>query len=275
MQARRRGERSLLVRPGKIRVRETPPKVLAMRERQRSRAAAKAGRKQRKDTGAAASLPPSRRPWPSRPGPPGPPGRRAAAVRRSADRRPASGWRARRTPAWSIRADEHDVYEPAPVPVLLEELRGREVHGFVRAPDPETAPRARPPSPKPPRRSSPPAGSPPRPGPRARPGARGRGRRDEPLPRRPARGRAHPSVAARLNATVPDSASRTGPRPRAPPGAGPTGAGPHGSWSNGSRPAGSGPAGSRSDGSRSNGSRSDGSPSNERPNGDRRRTGAR
>ena len=41
-----------------------------------------------------------------------------------------------RTPAWSIRADEHDVYEPAPVPVPV----GDEVHGFVRAPDPETTP---------------------------------------------------------------------------------------------------------------------------------------
>ena len=34
MQSRRRGERSLLVRPGRVVVRDTPPKVLAMRERQ-------------------------------------------------------------------------------------------------------------------------------------------------------------------------------------------------------------------------------------------------
>src|SRR5829696_3634764 len=45
VQARRRAERALLVRPGKIRVRETPPKVVARRERQRSRAASRAERK--------------------------------------------------------------------------------------------------------------------------------------------------------------------------------------------------------------------------------------
>src|SRR3954471_23605793 len=45
LHARRRGERSLLVRPGKIRVREAPPRVLAMRERQRSRSAAKVAKK--------------------------------------------------------------------------------------------------------------------------------------------------------------------------------------------------------------------------------------
>jgi hypothetical protein len=49
------------------------------------------------------------------------------------------GWHARRTPAWSIRADEHDVYEPAPVPVPVEEVEEVEVREFVRAPDPETA----------------------------------------------------------------------------------------------------------------------------------------
>jgi hypothetical protein len=43
--ARRRAERALLVRPGKIRVRDTPPKVLAMRERQRGKTAARADRK--------------------------------------------------------------------------------------------------------------------------------------------------------------------------------------------------------------------------------------
>jgi hypothetical protein len=41
VQARRRAERALLVRPGKIRVRETPAKVVAIRERQRARVAAR------------------------------------------------------------------------------------------------------------------------------------------------------------------------------------------------------------------------------------------
>src|SRR3954451_11973859 len=45
MAARRRAERALLMRPGRIRVRTTPPKVLAMRERQRKRAETKAGRR--------------------------------------------------------------------------------------------------------------------------------------------------------------------------------------------------------------------------------------
>lgn len=45
VQGRRRTERSLLVRPGKVVVRETPAKVLAMRERQRGKVAAKADRK--------------------------------------------------------------------------------------------------------------------------------------------------------------------------------------------------------------------------------------
>jgi hypothetical protein len=39
VQARRRADRALLVRPGKVVVREIPPKVLAMRERQRSKVA--------------------------------------------------------------------------------------------------------------------------------------------------------------------------------------------------------------------------------------------
>ena len=42
MAARRRTERALLVRPGRIRVRETPEKARAIRERQRRRAAARA-----------------------------------------------------------------------------------------------------------------------------------------------------------------------------------------------------------------------------------------
>jgi len=45
LQARRRADRALLVRPAKVRVRQTPAKVLAMRERQRGKAAAKATRK--------------------------------------------------------------------------------------------------------------------------------------------------------------------------------------------------------------------------------------
>jgi len=60
------------------------------------------------------------------------------------------GWHARHTPAWSIRADEHDVYEPEPVPVPVEgdDMGGDgddAVHEFVRAPDPETRPTAAPP----------------------------------------------------------------------------------------------------------------------------------
>jgi hypothetical protein len=45
MAARRRAERALLVRPGRIRVRATPDKVHAIRDRQRRRAAAKARRR--------------------------------------------------------------------------------------------------------------------------------------------------------------------------------------------------------------------------------------
>ena len=131
LQARRRGERSLLVRPGRIRVRETPPKVLAMRERQRSRAAAradaKAGRK-RPAVAEVAEVPVVDEPAPA-----------LAEPARTADSA-VDGWHARRTPAWSIRADEHDVYEPAPVPVPVEEVEEVEVREFVRAPDPETAP---------------------------------------------------------------------------------------------------------------------------------------
>src|SRR5215213_9876201 len=43
--ARRRGERALLVRPDRVRVRTTPGKVRAIRERQRRRAAQKASRR--------------------------------------------------------------------------------------------------------------------------------------------------------------------------------------------------------------------------------------
>lgn len=45
VQARRRAERALLVRPGKVVVRDTPAKVLAMRERQRDKVAARAAHK--------------------------------------------------------------------------------------------------------------------------------------------------------------------------------------------------------------------------------------
>jgi hypothetical protein len=128
MHSRRRGERSLLIRPGRVTVRETPPKVLAMRERQRSRAAARADRK--KTAGARRVEPVAEVAVVEEPvtGPGEPAWTADSAV---------DGWHARRTPAWSIRADEHDVYEPEPVPVLVED---DEVHEFVRAPDPETTP---------------------------------------------------------------------------------------------------------------------------------------
>lgn len=131
--SRRRRERSLLVRPGRVTVRETPPKVLAMRERQRSHAAAKAAR-----TAQARQQKADRR------RPVEPVVEVAAVEPADGVGEPAwtpdsaiDGWHARRTPAWSIRADEHDVYESAPVPVPLED---DEVHEFVRAPDPETTP---------------------------------------------------------------------------------------------------------------------------------------
>ena len=135
--SRRRGERSLLVRPGRVTVRETPPKVLAMRERQHSRAAAKAA----KAAKAGGTTIESERPVQpvtevaavEEPATgPGEPARTAGTADSAVD-----GWHARRTPAWSIRADEHDVYEPAPVPVPVED---DEVREFVRAPDPETTP---------------------------------------------------------------------------------------------------------------------------------------
>jgi len=143
MQSRRRGERSLLVRPGRVVVRDTPPKVLAMRERQRSRAATKAATRaatkaqqaqkaqKAQQTDGATDL-------------------EQPVVEVAAVEEPATGlgtpawtadsavdgWHARRTPAWSIRADEHDLYEPVPVPVPVDD----QVHEFVRAPDPETTP---------------------------------------------------------------------------------------------------------------------------------------
>jgi hypothetical protein len=133
MQARRRGERSLLVRPGRIRVRETPPKVLAMRERQRTRAAAKAGRKPSVDEAVEPVVEPVVEP--------------AAEPAWTPDS-PVDGRHARRRPAWSIRADEHDVYEPAPVPVPVEDVED-EVLEYVRAPDPETHPSTVAPKPEP------------------------------------------------------------------------------------------------------------------------------
>jgi hypothetical protein len=145
MQARRRGERSLLVRPGRIRVRETPPKVLAMRERQRTRAAAKAGRKPSVDEVVEpvdevvepVVEPAVERVVEPATEPTGPAWTPDSAV---------DGWHARRTPAWSIRADEHDVYEPVPVPVPVED---DEVLEYVRAPDPETHPPTVAPQPEP------------------------------------------------------------------------------------------------------------------------------
>jgi hypothetical protein len=167
MHSRRRGERSLLIKPGRITVRETPPKVLAMRERQRSRAAAKLDRARQADRTtdheravepatdvAAVGEPPAGLRAPARTadsvveelaaGPGAPAWKADSAVEEPAagPRAPAwtadsavDGWHARRTPAWSIRSDEHDVYEPAPVPVPVDD---DEVHEFVRAPDPET-----------------------------------------------------------------------------------------------------------------------------------------
>ena len=136
MHSRRRGERSLLVRPGRVVVRDTPPKVLAMRERQRSRAAGKAGRKAHREQ-PVAEVAPVGEPMTTEPATP------ATTEPTSGLGTPAwtadsavDGWHARRTPAWSIRADEHDVYEPAPVPVPVDDG----VHEFVRAPDPEPAP---------------------------------------------------------------------------------------------------------------------------------------
>jgi hypothetical protein len=142
MQSRRRGERSLLVRPGRVVVRDTPPKVLAMRERQRSRAATKAATKAA--TRAATKAQKADRTT----------DREQPVVEVAAIEEPATsldapawtadsavdGWHTRRTPAWSIRADEHDVYEPTPVAVPVDD----EVREFVRAPDPETAPAATP-----------------------------------------------------------------------------------------------------------------------------------
>ena len=145
MHSRRRGERSLLVRPRRVVVRDTPPKVLAMRERQRSRAAGKtagktagkAWRKAHRKEQPVAEVAPVGQPVTTERATP------ATAEPTSGLGTPAwtadsavDGWHARRTPAWSIRADEHDVYEPAPVPVPVDD----EVHEFVRAPDPETAP---------------------------------------------------------------------------------------------------------------------------------------
>jgi hypothetical protein len=136
MHSRRRGERSLLVRPGRVVVRDTPPKVLAMRERQRSRAAGKARRRVHREQ-PVAEVAPVGQPvtaelaTPATTEPTSGLGTPAWTADSAVD-----GWHARRTPAWSIRADEHDVYEPAPVPVPVDD----EVHEFVRAPDPETAP---------------------------------------------------------------------------------------------------------------------------------------
>ena len=140
--ARRRGERSLLVRPGKIRVRETPAKVLAMRERDRTRVAAKAERRRKPSTELVVAEPevavdePAWTPdlpvdeWYEEPAP-------AWSVPTDEDHPVAP------VPAWGMPAGEHERYvvKPAPEP---------EVHEFVRAPDPEpTAPRHAVPEPVP------------------------------------------------------------------------------------------------------------------------------
>jgi hypothetical protein len=131
LQARRRSERSLLIRPGKIKVRETPPKVLAMRERQRSRAAARSDRKQH---GHHKSRPSSELAV-------------LAPVLESSEPAwtpdfPVGEWYAEPTPGWSIAADEHETYEPVRAPRDTPrdtpgDTPGDEVRGFVRAPDPE------------------------------------------------------------------------------------------------------------------------------------------
>ncbi|HST64964.1 MAG TPA: hypothetical protein VLM05_07225 [Mycobacteriales bacterium] len=146
--ARRRGERSLLVRPGKIRVRETPPKVLAMRERDRARAAAKVARRRKPSTELVVVEP-------------------EAAVQEPAwtPDVPVEEWYAEPVPAWSVPTDED--YPVAPVPawgmpageheryVVKGAPAEPEVHEFVRAPDPESlSPR---PTPETPRRDPEPA----------------------------------------------------------------------------------------------------------------------
>jgi hypothetical protein len=131
--ARRRGERSLLVRPGKIRVRETPAKVLAMRERERTRAVAKAARRHRPSTEPAVVEPevvaaeePAWTPdvpldeWYAEPAP-------AWSVPTDEDYPVAP------VPAWGMPAGEHERYVVTPAPVEPE------VHEFVRAPDPAPA----------------------------------------------------------------------------------------------------------------------------------------
>jgi hypothetical protein len=124
LQARRRSERSLLIRPGKIKVRETPPKVLAMRERQRSRAAARSERKHHKHHGHHESRPSSELAVPA-------PALESSEPARTPDF-PVGEWYAEPTPGWSVAADEHETYEPVPVRTPRDEVRG-----FVRAPDPE------------------------------------------------------------------------------------------------------------------------------------------
>ena len=127
--ARRRSERALLVRPGKIRVRETPPKVLAMRERQRTRAVAKADRRKPAVSTELAVVEPV--PAPEEPA--------------WTPDLPVDEWYSE--PAWSVTADEREDYEVAPVPAWSMPAGERyvaepapaepEVREFVRAPDPE------------------------------------------------------------------------------------------------------------------------------------------
>jgi hypothetical protein len=121
LHARRRSERSLLIRPNKIRVRETPPKVLAIRERKRSRATARTERKRRGQ----------HKPAPGAGLAVLDPAPESSAPAWTPDF-PSDEWQAEPTPGWSIAAEEHETYEPVPAQAPRDESRG-----FVRAPDPE------------------------------------------------------------------------------------------------------------------------------------------
>jgi hypothetical protein len=94
---RRRAERALLVRPGKVVVRETPPKVVALRAQQRSRVEARADR---------------RRPVPAEP--------EVVVEVFEPDWAPDLVDRSEPAPAWSIPTDvsydaDSDTYAPVPL----------------------------------------------------------------------------------------------------------------------------------------------------------------
>ena len=113
--ARRRAERALLVRPGKIRVRETPPKVLAMRERQRSRSAVKADRRRPAPVEAPAEVAVAEPAW-----------------------IPDEIEYAEPVPAWSVPVDARDDDVYSPVPVTYGAAYPATPH--VTAPEPVPAP---------------------------------------------------------------------------------------------------------------------------------------